>query len=89
MLRRLEAMLIVADSEHMFVVSGNGDLIEPDDGVVAIGSGGNYAYAAARALLKHTQLDAATIAREAMLTAADICIYTNNHITVEVLERDA
>ena len=85
-LRQLEAMLIVADSEHMFVVSGNGDLIEPDDGVVAIGSGGNYAYAAARALLKHTQLDAATIAREAMLTAADICIYTNNHITVEVLE---
>ncbi len=87
-LRQLEAMLVVADTEQMFVVSGNGDLIEPDEGVVAIGSGGSFAYAAARALLQHTKLSAEELALEAMKTAADICIYTNQHISVEVLRRD-
>ena len=87
-LRQLEAMLVVADTEQMFVVSGNGDLIEPDEGVVAIGSGGSFAYAAARALLQHTELSAQDLALEAMKTAADICIYTNQHISVEVLHRD-
>jgi len=84
-LRHLEAMLIVADQERMFVVSGNGDLIEPDDGIVAIGSGGNYALAAAKALCRHTDLDAASLARESMKIAADICIYTNDKIHVEAL----
>lgn len=84
-LRNLEAMLVVADKEHMFVVGGNGDLIEPDEGIVAIGSGGSYAYAAAKALLKHTQLDAPDLAREAMQIAAEICIYTNDHISVEAI----
>lgn len=87
-LRQLEAMLIVADAEHMFVVSGTGDLIEPDEGIVAIGSGGNFAYAAAQALTRHTEMDAEAIAVAAMKTAADICIYTNDHITVEVLSHD-
>lgn len=84
-LRRLEAMLLVADRERMLVLSGNGDLIEPEDGVTAIGSGGPYALAAARALLSETDLPAATIARRALEIAADICIYTNRHITVEEL----
>lgn len=84
-LRRLEAMLIVADRNSMFLVSGNGDLIEPDDGVVAVGSGGPFAMAAARALVRHSALDARTIAEEAMLIAADICIYTNPHLTIEEL----
>ena len=84
-LRRLEALLIVADSEHLLVLSGTGDVIEPDDEVVAIGSGGSYALAAARALKKHSSLDAATIAREALEIAADICIYTNRDIIVEAL----
>jgi ATP-dependent HslUV protease subunit HslV len=84
-LRRLDALLIIADAEHSLVVSGAGDVIEPDDGVIAIGSGGNYALAAARVLIKHTQLDARTIAEEAMRTAASICVYTNEQITVEEL----
>ncbi len=84
-LRRLEALLAVSDRNNSFLVSGTGDLIEPDDGIVAIGSGGAYALAAARALLRHTALDAKSIAREAMQEAAAICIYTNGEILVEVL----
>jgi ATP-dependent HslUV protease, peptidase subunit HslV len=85
MLRRLEAMLIVMDARAMYLLSGTGDLIEPDDGIVAIGSGGPFAMAAAKALARHTALDARTIAGEAMALAADICIYTNSAITVEAL----
>ncbi|MGH7847526.1 MAG: ATP-dependent protease subunit HslV [Candidatus Binatia bacterium] len=85
LLRRLDALLIVADKESSLVVSGSGDVVEPDDGVIAIGSGGNYALAAARVLIKHSQLDARTIAEEAMRTAAEICVYTNNHLTIEEL----
>ena len=81
-LRRLEAMLIVADNDHGFIVSGTGELIEPDDGILAIGSGGSYALAAARALVEHTQLDAAEIVKRAMHIAGEICIYTNTNITV-------
>lgn len=84
-LRRLEALLIVADKECLLVVSGNGEVIEPDDGVVAIGSGGPYALAAARALLRKTDLAADAIASEAMSIASDICVYTNDRITVEKL----
>ncbi len=82
-LRRLEAMLIVADASNMLVISGTGEVIEPDDGVVAIGSGGPYALAAARALVSASTLSAGEIARQALSIAADICIYTNHHITVE------
>ncbi len=82
-LRRLDALLIVADSQHVFLLSGNGDLIEPDDGVIAIGSGGPYALAAARALLSHTELPAAQVATEAMQIAAEICVYTNSQIMLE------
>jgi ATP-dependent HslUV protease subunit HslV len=81
-LRRLEALLVVADKEHGFVVSGSGELIEPDDGVLAIGSGGSFALAAARALLAATPLDPAEIVRKSLEIAADICVYTNTHITV-------
>lgn len=84
-LRRLEAMLIVADLNLMLVVSGTGEVIEPDDGVVAIGSGGPYALAAARALVSAASLSAGEIARQSLSIAADICIYTNHHITVEEL----
>ncbi len=84
-LRRLEALLIVGNGEYLFVISGNGDVIEPDEGVAAIGSGGPYAQAVALALLKHTQLDPATIAREALGIAAKIDIYTNEEIIVEVV----
>jgi len=84
-LRRLEAMLIVLDQKSTFLVSGTGDLIEPDDGLVAIGSGGPYALAAARALLQHSTLDARAIAEQAMHIAAGICIYTNDHLTIEEL----
>jgi ATP-dependent HslUV protease subunit HslV len=84
-LRRLEAILIAADSDHLFLISGNGDVIEPDEGVLGIGSGGAYAQAAALALVQHTELDARTIAEIAMKIAAGICIYTNEHITVEEL----
>ena len=84
-LRRLEAMLIVADKEKTFLVSGTGDVIEPDAGVIAIGSGGPYALAAARALLEHTTLGAREIAEAALGIAADICIYTNANLTFEEL----
>lgn len=83
-LRQLQAHMIVAGREASFLVSGNGDLMQPDeDGVLAIGSGGNFAMAAARALLEHTSMSAAEIARQAMAIAASICIYTNDHLTVE------
>ena len=85
LLRRLEAMLIVADKRSTFLLSGTGDLIEPDDGIVAVGSGGPFAMAAARALVRHSQLDARQIATEAMGIAADICIYTNPNLTIEEL----
>jgi ATP-dependent HslUV protease subunit HslV len=84
-LRRLEAMLIVADRKQTFLLSGTGDLIEPDDGIVAVGSGGPFALAAARALSRHSQLTARQIAEESMKIAADICIYTNPHLTIEEL----
>jgi ATP-dependent HslUV protease subunit HslV len=84
-LRRLEALLAVADREHGFIVSGTGDLIEPDDGLIGIGSGGPYALAAARALVAHSELDAKAVVTEAMRIAAGICVFTNDHITVEVL----
>ena len=84
-LRRLEAMLVVGDVERVLVISGNGDVIEPDDGVAAIGSGAAYALAAARALLRHTKLGAAEVASEALRLAAEICIYTNDRIQVVTL----
>ena len=85
-LRRLEAYLIVADVQDMLVLSGDGDVIEPDGGIVAIGSGGPYAHAAAVALLEHSQLAAPDIARSALEIAANLCIYTNTSINVDVLE---
>jgi ATP-dependent HslUV protease subunit HslV len=84
-LRRLEAMLIVLDPTSMFLLSGNGDLLEPDDGIVAIGSGGPYALAAAKALAANTQLSAKEIAEKAMAIAGQICIYTNEQVVVEEL----
>ena len=84
-LRRLEAMLLVADTRVMYLVSGTGDLIEPDDGVMGIGSGGPFAMAAARALVRHSGLDARAIAEQAMAIAADICVYTNSRVTLEEL----
>ncbi len=84
-LRRLEAMLVVADADNTFILSGTGDVIEPDDGLCAIGSGGPFALAAARALLRNTELPARMIAESAMQIAAEICIYTNTHLTVEEL----
>jgi ATP-dependent HslUV protease subunit HslV len=84
-LRQLQAMLIVANNERAYLVSGNGDLIQPDDGILAIGSGGAFALAAARALVKHTDMDAPAIAHESLRIASEICIYTNDHITVESL----
>lgn len=85
-LRRLEALLIVADKDLSLVISGAGDVIEPDDGVAAIGSGGSFSLAAARALVAHSDLDAEQIVKEALHIAADICIYTNDNISVEVLK---
>ena len=85
MLRRLEAMMIVSDTQSTFLLSGTGDLIEPDDGIVAVGSGGPYAMAAARALARHSDLDAKKIAKEAMVIASDICVYTNSSLTIEEL----
>jgi ATP-dependent HslUV protease subunit HslV len=85
-LRRLEAMLAVADRETSLIISGNGDVLEPEHGIVAIGSGGAYAQAAARALLAHTQLGAAEIVKRSLEIAADLCIYTNHNHTIEVLE---
>jgi ATP-dependent HslUV protease subunit HslV len=84
-LRRLEALLAVADREQSFIVSGTGDVIEPDDGLIGIGSGGPFALAAARALVAHSDLDATGFVPEAMRIAAGICVYTNDHVTVETL----
>ena len=84
-LRRLDALLVVADREHVLLLSGNGDLIEPDDGLLAVGSGGPYALAAARALIGRTSLSAKEIAQEAMRVTAGICIYTNDRILLEEL----
>jgi ATP-dependent HslUV protease, peptidase subunit HslV len=84
-LRRLEALLVVADAESTLVISGAGDVVEPDDGVIAIGSGGNFALAAAKALVAHSDLPARAIAEEAMRIAAAICVYTNDQIVVEEL----
>lgn len=88
MLRRLEALLAIADSENSLLISGNGDVIEPENGLIAIGSGGPFAQAAAMALLDHTELDAETIVRKSLGIAADICIYTNRNIVIEKLELD-
>jgi ATP-dependent HslUV protease subunit HslV len=85
LLRRLDSLLLVADKDHTLVISGGGDVLEPDDGVAGIGSGGPYAVAAARALLRHTTLDAPAIAEESLKIAAEICVYTNSKIRVEVL----
>jgi len=84
-LRRLEALLAVMDGKSSFIISGNGDVIEPDDGIVAIGSGGSFAIAAARMLVKYSDLSAKDIVHEALSVAADICIFTNDHITIEEL----
>ena len=84
-LRRLEAMLVVADRKSLFLISGTGDLIEPDDGIVGIGSGGAFAQAAAKALARHSGLDARAIAEQSMRIAAEICIYTNDRFTIEEL----
>ncbi len=84
-LRRLEASLIVVDKEHSLLVSGNGDVIEPDDGILSIGSGGPYALAASRALMKYSQLSAKEIVKESLLITSSICIYTNDQIVVEAL----
>ncbi len=85
-LRRLEALLIAADKNTMYLISGNGDVLSPDENICAIGSGGNYAYAAAKALVKYSNLDAKGIVEESLRIASSICIYTNNNITVETLE---
>jgi ATP-dependent HslUV protease subunit HslV len=84
-LRQLQAMLIVANNDRAYLVSGTGDLIQPDDGILAIGSGGPFALAAARALIKHTEMNAPDVARESLRIASEICIYTNDNITVETL----
>ena len=84
-LRRLEALLIVADKEHSFIISGTGDVLEPEDGIAAIGSGGPYAQAAAKALIEHTDLEPRKIVEEAMKITSKICIYTNEHIVIEEL----
>jgi ATP-dependent HslUV protease, peptidase subunit HslV len=84
-LRRLEALLAVADRERSFIISGTGDVIEPDDGLIGIGSGGPFALAAARALVSHSDLDAKGIVNAALRSAAGICVYTNDHVTVETL----
>ncbi|MDR1953308.1 MAG: ATP-dependent protease subunit HslV [Clostridiales Family XIII bacterium] len=87
-IRNLEALMVAADRESLLVISGNGEVIEPDQDFVAIGSGGNYAYAAANALYNHTDMDAEAIVREALTIAASICVYTNDRITVEKLGAD-
>ena len=86
MLRRLEAMLAVADRDHSLVITGNGDVLEPEQGIVAIGSGGAYAQAAARALIENTELEPREIVSKALGIAGDLCIYTNHHHTIEVLD---
>ncbi len=85
-LRRLEALLVVGDKHHLLILSGNGDIIEPDDGIAAIGSGGAYALAAARALIKHSSLDLEDVVREALRLASEICIYTNSNFTIDILK---
>ena len=85
-LRHLEAMMITADATTTLIVSGNGDVIAPENGIAAIGSGGSYALSAARALVEHTTMDAETVAREALKIAGDLCIYTNQNVTVEVIK---
>ena len=85
-LRHLEAMMITADATTTLIVSGNGDVIEPENGIAAIGSGGSYALSAARALVEHTTMDAETVACEALKIAGDLCIYTNQNVTVEVIK---
>jgi ATP-dependent HslUV protease subunit HslV len=87
-LRRLEAMLLVADRHRTLVLSGNGDVIEPDEGAVAIGSGGNYAYAAAKAFLESSDLDARTIAEKSIRIASEICVFTNGNVILEVLDNE-
>lgn len=89
MLRKLEAMIIVADTEHLVMISGNGDVIEPDDNVIAIGSGGSYALSAAKALMAHSDLSAEEIVKASLSIAGDICIYTNQNHTIETLESKA
>lgn len=84
-LRQLEALLAIVDKEHSLIISGTGDVIEPDDGIVAVGSGGMYALAAARMLVKHTSLTAAEIVRESLVTASEICVYTNSNIEIREL----
>jgi len=86
MLRRLEALLIVADREASLIITGNGDVIEPEEGIMAIGSGGSFALSAARALYRHTELDALSIVKHSLGIAADICVYTNQNHTIEELE---
>ncbi|MEX2470444.1 MAG: ATP-dependent protease subunit HslV [Pseudohongiellaceae bacterium] len=88
-LRRLEALLVVADREASLIISGNGDVIEPEDAIMAIGSGGSFALAAARALLQNTELDARAIVEKSLGIAADICVYTNQNLTIEELDFDA
>lgn len=85
-LRRLESLLVAVDAEKSLLIGGSGDVIEPADGIIGVGSGGQYAVAAARALLKHTELSAPEIVKESLAIAADICVYTNEHITVEVIK---
>ena len=86
MLRRLEAMLAVADREHSLIITGNGDVLEPEYGIVAIGSGGAYAQSAARALIEHTELSPAEVVKQSLVIAGDLCIYTNQNHTIETLD---
>jgi len=86
MLRRLEALLAVADASASLIISGNGDVIEPERGLISIGSGGDFAKAAARALMEHTELDARSIVEHSLTTAAEICIYTNHNFTIETID---
>jgi ATP-dependent HslUV protease subunit HslV len=88
MLRRLEALLVVVDREAMLVISGNGDVIEPERDLVAIGSGGPYAQAAATALMENTDLDAESMVRKSLAIAADICVFTNHNVTIEILDNE-
>lgn len=88
MLRRLEALLAVADASSSLIISGNGDVIEPENGLIAIGSGGDFAKSAARALLENTELDAATVVEKSLQIAADICIYTNGNLTIETIHTE-
>jgi len=84
-LRRLEALLIIADKEQTLLLSGTGDVVEPDDGVIAIGSGGNYALSAARALMRHTDMELTEVVKAAMSIAAEICVFTNENLIIELI----